>query len=680
MKLTFDDTVIPAEGKVFCNNRFMDWVRYNGVIVWEKDYSKNPPLNLTASEGRVREIFVDWSPPTNNIPDYYNLYRDGSLYKTKLTSSYYYDRGLTNGESHEYYATALFGQGGAFDESNPSNTDRGTTKVIAGSQTFTSDGVFTVPTGVTKLRLCMISGGNGGFARADNSSNSTHTWNSGGGKAGNLLEKIIDVYPGQQFNVTVGAGGRRSSSYGGSSGQGGRTTFGNYIINPSGHVYHWGDGGKSNTQTGCGKEMNRDGYKKNCTIKTASSGSKIFTSNSSWKAPTGVYSVSLCMVGGGGGGAHYARAWLAYSKYAGGGYAGQEVNTTVSVNPGTTYTITVGTGGKGIWYHESSANGGNGTYSKFGSVTANGGAGGKLGGGYQGNGGSRSGCAGTRYDGKNKSITTGLGATWTAWGGQASSFGNGGIGKLQDDYYQNGGTGAGGGGTIQSDATFSGDGGRGEVRISWSGNVNITTPYSYGGQGTIFGRGGNAGYSAMYGCGSYGLQAEDGQGYGAGGGGTYLNVTYLYNNVTRNSGAGKQGVCVVSWGSSVTGSNFVQTDSEGNITQDINPEEVTTDFRAPTGATITTTYDDTSNEVEITAETDYKEPEYSPTQGPVFMLSKLLGYDVLDEKFLNQRRYTTLQEMINKEKVEYISDKIDPESFFQRYPEGQFDTQNPEEK
>ena len=326
MKLTFDNTLIDQRGEVYFGNNSKYWVRYNGVIVWRKDFTDNSPLNLTASEGQVQKIFVDWSPPEGQIPEFYNLYRDGKLYKTRLTQSYFLDSGLKNAEYHEYYATAVYQVGGNYDESTPSNTDSGITKDIAGSQTFTSNGYFTVPAGVTKLKLCMISGGNGGFARADNSAYSNHTWNSGGGKAGQLVEKIINVYPGQQFKVNVGAGGRKSSNYGDSSGQGGATSFGSVIAYPSSHVYHWGNNAVTG-QSGCLKNCYSDGSKVNCTIRVGNTGSRVFTSDTTWTVPSGVSSVNLCMIGGGGGGKGGISSLCA-------GYSGNIVSQSVSLTPG----------------------------------------------------------------------------------------------------------------------------------------------------------------------------------------------------------------------------------------------------------------------------------------------------------------------------------------------------------
>ena len=198
-------------------------------------------------------------------------------------------------------------------------------------------------------------------------------------------------------------------------------------------------------------------------------GSATFTTPGTyyWTAPTGVTSISLCMIGGGGSGTgteNYA------NDYDGGGYAGAEYSNTVSVTPGATYTVVVGAGGAGVnpW-NGSRVNGNPGTASKFGGYIANGGSGGVVsGGGYSGNGGTGpSGCGGGGY---HDGLMAGLIAI--AYGGQASSFGDGGDAYLAYNTEPGDfpGTGAGSGsGTFAVDGSEIGiAGGRGEVRISWN--------------------------------------------------------------------------------------------------------------------------------------------------------------------------------------------------------------------
>ena len=68
---------------------------------------------------------------------------------------------------------------------------------------------------------------------------------------------------------------------------------------------------------------------------------QIFTESTSWLPPTGVASVDYFMVGGGGGGGSQPGSINA----GGGGGGGVLTGSSLSVTPGTTYTIQVGSGG-----------------------------------------------------------------------------------------------------------------------------------------------------------------------------------------------------------------------------------------------------------------------------------------------------------------------------------------------
>lgn len=109
-----------------------------------------------------------------------------------------------------------------------------------------------------------------------------------------------------------------------------------------------------------------------------------FTSSASWIAPAGVTTINVLVVGGGGGGgASYAltsgeggNGDPARGGPSGGGGAGGQVvtNTTYTVVPGTTYTVTIGNGGAGatatLTSETSASQGGN---SVFDTITAYGG-------------------------------------------------------------------------------------------------------------------------------------------------------------------------------------------------------------------------------------------------------------------------------------------------------------------
>lgn len=198
--------------------------------------------------------------------------------------------------------------------------------------------------------------------------------------------------------------------------------------------------------------------------------------NYSWIAPTDVYSVELCAIGGGGAGGNVEDNPGANPLSAGGGYAGTEYHKTdQAVSPGYTYGVTVGAGGIG---RDQGGVGGHtgqpGEASKFGGITIGGGAGGKgmFSTSYQ------------PYDGNGATVPSGCGGSghrdgyradsgYRGSGGQGSSFGNGGDGEwcnINGCAAHNGGVGAGGGGLVTINefvVAEAGDGGRGEVRVSW---------------------------------------------------------------------------------------------------------------------------------------------------------------------------------------------------------------------
>ena len=252
MKLTFNGTVISPDDNVFFNDISMWYVRYNDSLVWQKTIKDEAPVNLVASKGQPSNIFVNWNAPSAT-PLYYNLYRDGGLYKSGISETHFNDTGLQFGERHTYYVTAVYPGPSGDEESDASNTAVGYTRVQAGSQTFTNNGKFTVPEGVTKIKICMIAGGNGG-----NATGHWWSWYGNGGAAGHLVEKEISVVPGQKFQVRIGKGGAGSSSWRSPGGYGGSTYFGKYKASYNTSRGHQGDG-QVTGESGCNKPCQPDG-------------------------------------------------------------------------------------------------------------------------------------------------------------------------------------------------------------------------------------------------------------------------------------------------------------------------------------------------------------------------------------------------------------------------------------
>ena len=91
--------------------------------------------------------------------------------------------------------------------------------------------------------------------------------------------------------------------------------------------------------------------------------------NCTWTVPSDITNVELLVVGGGGS----ASAGIANIYWpGGGGGGGVETRSGFAVTPGSTLSVTTGSGG-GATASSSGATGNNGTASSFGSITANGG-------------------------------------------------------------------------------------------------------------------------------------------------------------------------------------------------------------------------------------------------------------------------------------------------------------------
>ena len=91
---------------------------------------------------------------------------------------------------------------------------------IPSMQVFTANGTFTVPAGVTKLKVTVVGGGASGYGASG--VNAAFMGGRAGGGAGGAAIKTITVTPGDAIAVTVGSGGASGSS----SSAGGTSSFG----------------------------------------------------------------------------------------------------------------------------------------------------------------------------------------------------------------------------------------------------------------------------------------------------------------------------------------------------------------------------------------------------------------------------------------------------------------------
>lgn len=123
---------------------------------------------------------------------------------------------------------------------------------LVGTQTFTSDGTWTKPSGVTYIKVIVTGGGGGGGA-----SNTDDT--AGAGGAGGTAIKFIDVTSVSSVTVTVGAGGAGKPQNSNSIATGGTSSFGSYCSATAGNS---GDGNWSiagSGGSGTGGDINIDG-------------------------------------------------------------------------------------------------------------------------------------------------------------------------------------------------------------------------------------------------------------------------------------------------------------------------------------------------------------------------------------------------------------------------------------
>lgn len=244
----------------------------------------------------------------------------------------------------------------------------------------------------------------------------------------------------------------------------------------------------------------------------------------SWTCPAGVYSVSAVVVGGGGGGAG------GYGQGGAGG--GLAYKNNISVTPGQSYTVVVGSGGTGatddgdgsIWTMALGSDGGDSYFVNTSTVRATGGS------AATSTSDIPQGGTNTAGDGGGTGGLTdviGLGYHWPGGGaggysgdgGRTGSSGSSYAGHSGTDYYGHDGAGGGGGGGGYTNS-HGGGGGGGGVGIYGEGTSGS------GGQGgtsstdlTAAG-GGSGGTDGATNTSSY-QAGNDGGNYGGGGGCSY---------------------------------------------------------------------------------------------------------------------------------------------------------------
>jgi hypothetical protein len=275
------------------------------------------------------------------------------------------------------------------------------------------------------------------------------------------------------------------------------------------------------------------------------------SSDSNSITPPGTATVDyLVVAGGGGGGGSFAGGG------GGGGYRTSIGGTSLTLDRGTTYTATVGSGGNG---GSGTNNGNKGTDSTFSTITSTGGG---YGGGNQGQGGNGGSGGGSGGLGNDPSTSPAQGSNAGTGGGhqQGAGGGAGGVGANGSVNGANGGSGASNS-ISGSSVTYAGGGG-GSTYWADGGNQGPGNGGSGGG--------GRSGYGQSQSS-INGVSGTSNTG-GGGGGAAYANGSH------GTGGAGGSGIIIISSNSaaaSTTGSPVVTTSGGYNIYQFNNTGSIT---------------------------------------------------------------------------------------------------------
>ncbi len=256
------------------------------------------------------------------------------------------------------------------------------------------------------------------------------------------------------------------------------------------------------------------------------------TGNGAITIPTGVTTVRYLVVGGGGGGGGIFGGG-GQSRYgAGGGGAGGVLKgNTLTVTPGTVYSVTVGAGGTaGV----SGTDGGTGGNSVFHSITSNGG-----GGGASSDAADRNGNNGGSGGGGRPTVgASGIGGSGIA--GQGNSGGNSASGASAATSGAGGGGGAGGAGTSATGNT------------GGAGGSGVTDDIT--GASLTYGAGGSGGGYVSEADGTAGSANR-----GNGGGGASGDSSQLSAHAGGNGGSG---IVIIRYGT--TAIDHIQIEHDGS--------------------------------------------------------------------------------------------------------------------
>jgi hypothetical protein len=432
----------------------------------------------------------------------------------------------------------LTGSGGAETNVTSSNQGRGGTITTSGLytvHTFTSDGVFVPPDGVTSVEVLVVAGGGGG-GRSGNTTSAA----GGGGGGGVVSNSSVTV--GTSAAVVIGAGGAGATTTA-SGATGGNSSF----TAATTVTANGGGGGALPTGNGVTGGSGGGAGASNATSRTGGTATQGFAGGNSFGSGTGAQ-----RAGGGGGGGGAVGANAAAST---GGAGGQGFLSSIT---GAATRYAAGGGGSGATGGAGGTGGGGagGTGAGGNATVANSGSGG--GGGRNANGGN--GAAGVvivRYltpatsdDFRVHTITSNLNFVAPAGISAVDALVVGGGGGGGGDRFGAGGGGAGGFSWTLNSAVSAGTsypaviGGGGNGTTTTGATGTASTFNSLTGNGG--GGGGRGETAAAGGAGGSGGGGGGGTTSGAGGSATQGNAgaagsASATDNIQRGGGGGGAG-------------------------------------------------------------------------------------------------------------------------------------------
>lgn len=195
-------------------------------------------------------------------------------------------------------------------------------------QTFSSSGTFTVPAGVTSIKVSMAGAGGGGGGCS-----SSNRGGAGGGGAVQCISYLTGLTPGAAITVTIGTGGAGTT---GAGVAGTTTSFGAYITLTAGA----GGAGNLNTNTGGGAAGTISGTYTFATAAQAGTNyNTVGTSGGGGSLAQETATLDFPLRGNGGNGTSSSAAGASATGYGSGGGGANNAGTTATRSGGA------GTGG-----------------------------------------------------------------------------------------------------------------------------------------------------------------------------------------------------------------------------------------------------------------------------------------------------------------------------------------------